>query len=332
MKKPILFVAKAVVLPGLVLLVGFGIYLDRWAGQPLPVTEEVAIVVAPAMSFTRVADELAAAGAVNPWLFSLRARQRGLQGSVQTGEYRLTSALTPDALLDRLTRGDVVAHRFLIVEGSTCKTVLERLASDDRVRFDLAGADAADLLVRLGLPDGHAEGWFFPDTYLFRRGDEASAVLRRAKAKMDAVLAEAWSQRSSKVPFDTPYEALILASIIEKETAHPPDRTRISGVFVRRLVEGMRLQSDPTVIYGVGDDFDGDLTRRMLRTDGPYNTYRRAGLPPSPIASPGRAAIEAALNPDDADYLFFVARGDGTSEFSETLDEHNEAVARYQRR
>ena len=330
--KRILFIPAAVIVLGVAFLVGVRVYVDRWAEQPLPVAQDTVLIVEPAMTFSSVADRLVEAGVVKRWLFSLRARQRGLQASIQSGEYAITPALTPDTLLDRLTRGDVIAHRFLIVEGSTCEAVLASLAADDRLNFDLTGFHADGLMARLGLPDGNAEGWFFPDTYLFKRGDKASGLLRRANAKMDAVLAEAWSRRSSKVPFDQPYQALILASIIEKETGFQPDRARIAGVFVRRLAKGMRLQSDPTVIYGLGDEFDGNLTRGMLKEDTPYNTYRRYGLPPSPIALPGRAAIEAALNPDDGDDLYFVARGDGTSEFSRTLKEHNEAVDRYQRR
>ena len=332
LNKRILLIPAAVIVLGIAFLVGMGIYLDRWAEQPLPVAEDTVFVVAPAMSFTSVANGLVEAGIVNGWLFSMRARQRGLQASVQSGEYRITAALTPDTLLDRLTLGDVVAHRYLIVEGSTSEAVLERLAADDRLSFDLAGVAVEDLMVRLGLPPGNAEGRFFPDTYLFRRGDKASGLLLRANSKMDAVLEELWSERSSRVSFEVPYEALILASIIEKETGFQPDRARIAGVFVRRLAQGMRLQSDPTVIYGLGDEFDGNLTRRMLKADGPYNTYRIYGLPPTPIALPGRAAIEAALNPDDGEELYFVSRGDGTSQFSKTLDEHNKAVARYQRR
>ena len=332
MNKRILLIPAAVIVSGVAFLVGMQLYLDRWAEQPLSVAQDTVIIVEPAMAFSTVADRLVEAGVVNGWLLSLRARQRGLQASVQSGEYLVTAALTPDALLDRLTLGDVVAHRYLIVEGSTCADVLGDLAADERLSFDLPGVDEADLMDRLGLPAGSAEGWFFPDTYLFRRGDKASALLLRAKSKMDAVLDELWSERSSRVSFETPYEALILASIIEKETGFQPDRARVAGVFVRRLAKGMRLQSDPTVIYGLGDEFDGNLTRRMLKTDGPYNTYRRYGLPPTPIALPGRAAIEAALNPDRGEDLYFVARGDGTSQFSKTLEEHNQAVARYQRR
>ena len=332
LNKRILLIPTAVIVLGIAFLVGMGIYLDRWAEQPLPVAEDIVFVVDPGSTFSSIAEQLVEAGVVNRWLFSLHARQRGLQASVQSGEYLITSSLTPDTLLVRLTSGDVIMHRFLIVEGSTCRVVLEGLAADDRLTFDLAGVGAENLMASLGLPAGHAEGWFFPDTYLFKRGDKASAVLRQANATMNAVLQEAWSKRSSRVPFGVPYDALILASIIEKETGHPPDRTRVAGVFVRRLAKSMRLQSDPTVIYGLGDEFDGNLTRRMLKADGPYNTYRIPGLPPTPIALPGRAAIEAALNPADGEDLYFVSRGDGTSQFSKTLAEHNKAVDRYQRR
>ena len=331
MNKRILLIPTAVIVSGIAFLVGVRIHLDRWAEQPLSVAEETLFDVAPATTFSSVADRLVEAGIVEGWLFSLRARQRGLQTSIQSGEYLITATLTPDTLLDRLTLGKVVTHRYLIVEGSTCEDVLEIMAADDRLSFDLEGVTEDDLMDRLGLPAGYAEGRFFPDTYLFHRGDKASELLLRAYSKMDAVLGELWSQRSSKV-LKTRDEALILASIIEKETGFQPDRARIAGVFVRRLDKGMRLQSDPTVIYGLGAEFDGNLTRRQLNRDGRYNTYRRDGLPPTPIALPGRAAIEAALNPADGEDLYFVSRGDGTSEFSRTLAEHNRAVARYQRR
>ncbi|MDE0179407.1 MAG: endolytic transglycosylase MltG, partial [Gammaproteobacteria bacterium] len=205
MNKRILFIPAVVIVLGIAFLVGVRIFLDRWAEQPLSVAEDTVFIVEPAMTFSSVADRLVEAGVVTGWLFSLRARERGLQASVQSGEYLITASLTPDTLLDRLTLGDVVAHRYLIVEGSTCGDVLEGLAADDRLSFDLAGADAADLMVRLGLPAGNAEGRFFPDTYLFRRGDKASRLLLRAKSKMDAVLQELWSARSSRVSFESPY-------------------------------------------------------------------------------------------------------------------------------
>lgn len=332
MKKRILFSLATLITAGGAFVAGMYVYLEQWARRPLPIAEENVYIVDPATPFSSVRDALVM-GTVDRWLFTLRAQQRGLGWkSVQIGEYLITAGLTPDGLLDRLTRGDVVAHRFLIVEGSTCADVLELLKADDRLDYDLPGTTTDDLMVRLGQPPRSAEGLFFPDTYLFSRGDTASGLLRRAKLKMDQVLDEEWSQRSAAVPLDKPYDALILASIIEKETAYPADRSRIAGVFARRLRQDMRLQSDPTVIYGLGSAFDGNLTRKMLKADDPYNTYRRTGLPPTPIALPGRASLEAALNPDDGKDLYFVARGDGTSEFSETLADHNAAVARYQRR
>ena len=330
--KRLLLLPAAVIVLGVAFLVGTSVYLDRWAGQPLSAAEDTVFIVRPTTTFSAVAESLAEMGIVNSSLLSLRARQRGLQSSVQSGEYRIRQGETADSLLDRLAKGDVVAHRFLIVEGSTVAMVLERLAADERVEFDLGSATADDLMESLGLPAGHAEGWFFPDTYLFKRGANASSLLARARGKMEGVLAEAWPRRAADLVLEKPYEALILASIVEKETGLPADRARVAGVFVRRLGRGMRLQSDPTVIYGLGSDFDGNLTKVMLNTDGPYNTYRRSGLPPTPIALPGRASIEAALHPKDEKALYFVSRGDGTSEFSQNLEDHNKAIRLYQRR
>ena len=317
---------------GLAVLVGAHAYLDHWAKRPVPVADTFVFEVVPNAPFAAVAETLAERGAVHPRLFRLRAWQRGLLTSLKRGEYRVVVGHTPDELLDRLVRGDVVQHPFLIVEGSTSRDLLRVLETDDRIHFDLAGATVDDVMARLGFDDGHAEGRFFPDTYHFTRGATASGLLRQAKAKMDAELAQAWSTRASDLPLKSPDDALILASIIEKETAHAPDRRRVAGVFTRRLRIDMRLQSDPTVIYGLGDGFGGDLTRAMLKADGPYNTYRNKGLPPTPIALPGRAAIDAALSPADGSAMYFVARGDGTSEFSATLEDHNRAVRRYQRR
>ena len=312
--------------------VGVKAYLDLWASQPLAVAEPVEIVIEPGDSFAAVVDTLDRAGVVAPRLFSWRAKERGLQARVQSGEYAVTPGETADGLLDRLASGDVMSHRFRIEEGGTVTRLLRRLASDSRLAFDLANVGAEDLLQHLGLASGHAEGRFFPDTYQFARHYRASALLRRAYRKMEAELTASWQGRSLAVRYASPYEALILASIVEKETAIAEDRPRVAGVFVRRLAGGMRLQSDPTVIYGLGAAFDGDLTRKHLRTDGRYNTYRRHGLPPTPISFPGRASIDAALHPDDSDALYFVSRGDGTSEFSATLGDHNAAVRRYQLR
>lgn len=332
MSKRVLLIPISVIVLGTAFLAAVSYHLEHWAAQPLPIDREVDLVVRPGMTFTAVVDLLDQAEVVEPWRFSLLAMQRGLQKAVQSGEYRVPPGETADQLLRRLTTGDVVVHRMRIVEGGTVDGMLRQLRTDQRVRFDLQDANAENLLERLELPAGHAEGWFFPDTYQFRRGQAASALLRRAYFRMEEQLALAWKRRDPSVAHATAYDALILASIVEKETAHAADRARIAGVFARRLRENMRLQSDVTVIYGLGDAFDGDLKRTHLEADGVYNTYRRHGLPPTPIALPSLASIEATLHPHHDDALYFVSRGDGTSEFSRTLAEHNAAVRRYQLR
>lgn len=332
MSKRILLIPTAVIVLGVAFLAGLAYHLDRWAARPLPIEREVKVVVRPGMTFMAVADLLDQAAVVDPWWFSLLAKQRGLQTAVQSGEYRVRQGDTAADLLRRLTTGDVVVHWFRIAEGSTVDIALAQLAADKRLRFDLPNATGDNLLARLALPPRHAEGLFFPDTYQFRRGQKASTLLRRAYERMEGTLAEAWAGRGAATPCATAYEALILASMVEKETANADDRARIAGVFARRLAKRMRLQSDVTVIYGLGEAFDGDLRRAHLDADGPYNTYRRHGLPPTPVALPSRASLQAALHPDGGDALYFVSRGDGTSKFSRTLAEHNAAVRRYQLR
>ena len=304
------------------------IYLDYRARAPLALEAPAIVVVTPGMTLSTAAANLSAASAGPRWLFVWRARMRGLEGALRSGEYRLVPGESADGVLDRLAAGAVLLHRFRIAEGSTVAALLARLAADERIDFALADATATDLMPRLGLT-GHAEGRFFPDTYLFARGDRAAALLRRAERRMAAVLAAVWRQRQPDLGIDET-QALVLASLIEKETGLAEDRRRIAGVFHRRLALGMRLQSDPTVIYGLGDAFDGDLKRVHLAADGPYNTYRRGGLPPTPIALPGRASLEAAVDPAPGEALYFVARGDGSSQFSATLAEHNAAVRRFQ--
>ena len=330
MSNRVLWIPVAVIVLGVGFLLAVSYQLERWAARPLPIDREVALTVRPGMTFKAVAEMLDEAGVVAPRWFSLLAKQRGQQKAVQSGEYQVPPGETPNGLLRRLTSGDVVAHRLRIAEGGTVEALLRQLQADARLRFDLEDATAENLLQHLELPARHAEGLFFPDTYQFRRGQKASALLRRAHLRMERKLAAAWAARAEGLAYANAYEALILASIVEKETAQDVDRPRIAGVFVRRLGKRMRLQSDVTVIYGLGDAFDGDLKRVHLRTDGAYNTYRRHGLPPTPIALPSLASIEAALRPDDGDALYFVSRGDGTSQFSRTLAEHNAAVRRYQ--
>jgi UPF0755 protein len=224
----------------------------------------------------------------------------------------------------------VVQYPLTLVEGWTFRQVMEALQADERLEHLIEDPSAEAVMARLGRRGVHPEGRFFPDTYHFTRGSSDLDILKRAHAAMERVLAEEWEARADGLPIESPDEALILASIIEKETGLASERAEIAGVFVRRLRLGMRLQTDPTVIYGLGDDFDGNLRRADLRNDHPYNTYVHAGLPPTPIALPGREAIRAALNPADGETLYFVARGDGSHAFSVTLEEHNRAVRKYQ--
>lgn len=332
MNNRILLVPVAMIVFGVAFLVGFHRYLDHWSAQPLSVGDDTVFIVEPASPFSSLADTLGGKGVTDPWLFSQLAQKHGLQIAVQSGEYRVVPGETPRELLDRLTRGDVIRHRLLIVEGSTVAALLKQLKADARIEFDLAGVARGDLMEHLDLRPSNPEGRFFPDTYQFERGHKASSLLRRANHRMKTVLEESWAGRRKDTALKTSDEALILASIIEKETGLAEDRPRVAGVFVRRLAMGWRLQSDPTVIYGLGSAFEGNLTRAHLAEDSNvYNTYRHDGLPPTPIALPGRAAIEAALNPADGDELYFVSRGDGSSEFSTDLDDHNKAVRRYQR-
>ncbi len=257
------------------------------------------------------------------------ARSTGLASRLKAGEYALTPGLTPRALLDRIVAGRVIQYPLTIVEGWTFRQLRQALMAHPKLVQTLSGLSDAEVMARLGRPGEHPEGWFLPDTYHFPAGFTDEAFLRRAQAAMDQRLREIWSRRAPDAPVNDPYQALILASIIEKETGVAAERAEIAGVFARRLRQGMRLQTDPTVIYGLGAVFDGNLRRRDLETDTPYNTYTRSGLPPTPIALPGIAALEAAVNPASGDTFYFVADGKGGHVFSRTLDEHNRAVRQY---
>ena len=253
---------------------------------------------------------------------------------MQAGEYVITRGLTPMTLLDKFTRGDVRLYSFTIVEGWSFRELVAAMAASEQITTTLTDEDWPALLDELDTGFEHPEGLFLPETYHFPAGTRDVDVLRQAHGLLQSTLESAWESRAADLPFDSPYEALILASIVEKETALAAERPRIAGVFVRRLQAGMRLQTDPTVIYGVGEAFDGNLTRRHLRTDTPYNTYTRNGLPPTPIALPGAAAINAAVNPADGTELYFVATGlgDGSHKFSDTKEEHDAAVQEYLKR
>jgi UPF0755 protein len=258
------------------------------------------------------------------------ARLHRLAPRLKAGEYALAPGVTPRGLLDQIVAGRVIQYSLTVVEGWTFRQLRRALAEHPKIGQTLADASDAAIMARLGRPAEYPEGWFLPDTYHFPAGFTDEMFLRRALAAMDRQLREAWSRRSPDSPLTYPYQALILASIVEKETALPAERPEVAGVFARRLRRGMLLQTDPTVIYGLGEAFDGNLRRADLTRDHPYNTYKRKGLPPTPIALPSAGALAAAVNPAPGDALYFVATGEGGHVFSATLDEHNRAVRRHQ--
>lgn len=259
------------------------------------------------------------------WLAKLRKKTE-----IHAGSYRLTGPITPDALLDKLVNGDVIPIAITFVEGSTFKQMLEIIAVHPSIKSTLQNVPTAKILSLVGATETHPEGLFFPDTYQFASGTTDVDVLKRAYQTMQKRLGDAWEKRVEKLPYKTPYEALIMASIIEKETGKAFERPEIGAVFINRLRTPMRLQTDPTVIYGIGDKYDGNIRKRDLTTDTIYNTYTRDGLPPTPIAMPGQGSLDAALNPAVSDKLYFVGKGDGTHYFSRSLEEHNRAVQKYQ--
>ena len=288
--------------------------------------------IEPGTSPKAVARSVQAAGAgVDARLLYAWFRVSGLDRRIKAGNYEITPGTTPYALLQKLARGEESLQALTLVEGWNFRQVRAALAREQGLKNDSAALSDAELMARLERPGVAPEGRFFPDTYTYAKGSSDLAVLRRALHAMDRRLEAAWSQRASDTPLKSADEALILASIVEKETGRASDRGQIAGVFINRLRVRMLLQTDPTVIYGMGEAFDGNLRKRDLQTDTPWNTYTRPGLPPTPIALPGKAALLAAVQPEATRALYFVAKGDGTSHFSESLPEHNRAVNRYQR-
>lgn len=267
----------------------------------------------------------------SPRLFVAFARLLGRAGQIKAGVYQLDQAVSRMELLTMITRGNVSTSRVTIIEGWNFRQLRDALDASPHLRHDTQGLSDSEILQRIGAHESHPEGLFFPETYYIAAGSSDMALLKIAYRLMQQRLDEAWQARSPNLPLETPYQALILASIVEKETGTPADRPMIAGVFVNRLRIRMMLQTDPTVIYGMGEQFDGNLRRRDMTHDTPYNTYTRGGLPPTPIAMPGRAALQAALHPASTNALYFVARGDGSSHFSSNLNAHNQAVNRYQR-
>ena len=318
---------------GVVIAFGLQEIRHRWEASLSIPEEGFHLTVAQGDSLRAVAGKLQRAGVLEtPLLVTLYGRWTGIDQKIKQGEYLLPQHATAESMLELLQSGAVIQYQVTLPEGITLARALQILSSQERLAAVLEGA-SDPRIIELIKPHTTAEGLFFPDSYYYSRGATDWSVIQRAHQAMRHVLAQEWSDRASPLPYETPYEALIMASIVERETGLPSEREQISGVFVRRLQKGMRLQTDPTVIYGLGDGFDGNLRRKHLKDDSnPYNTYRHRGLPPSPIALPGRAAIHAALHPEDGKALYFVARGDGGHEFSATLAEHNKAVRKYQLR
>lgn len=321
---------------GAVLVAALAVSLVFWKlhsslEQPLQLSEARTLEVLPGDTPSGLFQRLERDGMISD-SFWLRLHWRlKLSGfTLHSGEYQLRPAMTARDMIGLWQRGEVVQHSLTIVEGWNFRQVRAALAALPTVQQTLDGVSDADVMARLGQPDAHPEGRFFPDTYRFTRGVSDLDLLKRAYSRLETVLAEEWEQRDEGLPYQNAYEALIMASIIEKETGVPSERGEIAGVFVRRLEQGMLLQTDPTVIYGMGEQYKGRITRSDLRTPTPYNTYTISGLPPTPIAMVGREAINAALHPVEGTTLYFVARGDGSHVFSNSLDEHNRAVREFQ--
>jgi UPF0755 protein len=325
--------AFAFALAAIAAWLGWQAYEKSWIGTPIAAIEEPVMFEVPeGASLKAVARALERQGFLDlagAWV--RHARREGLATRIQAGEYELQPGSTPATLLEQFVAGRVKLHALTIPEGWNIREALALIQAHAAIKSELKGVAGSALMQRLGLGARHPEGQFFPDTYHFPRGATDAEILLQAHARMRNALATAWAARAPGLPLDGPEQALILASLVEKETGAPDERPLIAGVFVNRLRKGMRLQTDPTVIYGMGEAFDGNLRRRDLQADTPYNTYTRAGLPPTPIALPGRAALEAAVRPATTEALYFVATGlgDGRHFFAKSLVAHNENVARH---
>jgi UPF0755 protein len=325
-------------LVGLLVLLGsaYGAWMmmdyRAFVDSPLSLGDEgLRYEVKPGATLTRIAHDLQSRGVIDTasylvWL----GKFEGTADTIKAGEYRFDNGITPKRLLEQIVNGETLQYAITIVEGWNFRQLMDAVHSNEYLLHTLSDYSDMEIMEQIGHPGEHPEGRFLPDTYYFPRMTTDVAFLQRAYNAMQALLEASWPDRSIDIEVETPYEALILASIVEKETALPSERKQIAGVFNRRLQKRMRLQTDPTVIYGLGLSFDGNIRRRDLRKNTPYNTYLHKGLPPTPIAMPGRDAILAALNPEPGDALYFVSRGDGSHKFSSTLDEHNSAVVEFQ--
>lgn len=305
---------------------------NQFLGQPINVQgEPYYYQIKQGETLKQFSQNLYLAGVIErPKFLTWHGRLTRVANKIQVGEYAFKPGMTPRDILHDISNGKTVQYSFTLIEGWNFRELMQELAKSEHLQHTLQGLNNEQIMEKLGYPDQHPEGRFLPDTYHFPRNTTDLDFLKRAYAATEQYLQEQWENRQPDLPYEKPYDALIMASIVEKETGLASERPAIAGVFVRRLNKRMRLQTDPTVIYGLGEKFDGNLRRRDLVRDTPYNTYRRNGLPPTPIAMPGKDAIWAALHPEDGDALYFVARGDGSHEFTSNLKDHNRAVVKYQ--
>jgi UPF0755 protein len=313
--------------------VAAGAWLYRYATTPSDVPEASRqFHINQGQGLSQIARTLESKSIIaNETAFVILARVLGKSGDIKAGSYEVPGAIAPLALIQKFERGDFAKGQIRFIEGWTFRQMRTALDAHPGLRHDSQDLPYPDILGRLDAKEPHPEGLFFPDTYFFAAGTSDLAILRQAYSKMQDRIAALWPGRAKGLPLSSPYEALVLASIVEKETGVESEREMVAAVFVNRLKRGIRLQADPTVIYGLGETFDGNLRKRDLLTDQPYNSYTRRGLPPTPIAMPGEASLRATLNPAKRAVLYFVARGDGSHEFSETLSQHNRAVGKYQK-
>ena len=324
---------------GVILIVGSLIVSWAWMDyqafvtQPIVTKHPVVINISKGSSFRRIIQTLIDQGLpVNKYWFKLLAYQEGLINQLKAGEYELPIDITPKAFLMLLSEGKALQHTITFPEGWNFREMREALANNTQLKQTITGLSDVEILQKMGVKQAHPEGLFFPDSYQFEKHTTDLAVLQRAYQKMQGILTAQWANKSENLPLKDAYQALILASIVEKETGTPSERPVIAGVFIRRLKKGMRLQTDPTVIYGMGENYQGNIRKKDLRELTAYNTYRIKGLPPTPIAMPGELAIHAVLHPAQGNSLYFVAKGDGSHIFSATLADHNRAVNSFQRK
>ena len=324
---------KKLILFAIVFMIAAGAWFFYWAGQPITTSGEPIDFAITAGSGVGVASQqIARAGVpVNPFMFSMLARVTRNASRIKAGTYELKPNTTPRALIGQLVRGEFAQESLTIIEGWTFRQMRLAVAASKTLKHDTKEMSDMDLMAKISTEYKTPEGLFFPDTYLFAKGSSDLKIYKQAHALMLDRLKAAWAKRDESLPYKTPYEALIMASIVEKETGQKSERAMIAGVFVNRLKQGMMLQTDPTVIYGMGESYAGNIRKKDLETNTPYNTYVHVGLPPTPISLPGVQSLEAALGPAKTEALYFVSRGDGSSKFSDNLPDHNKAVNQYQR-